>query len=51
MEQLLSRSDHTALDADVQARLFEGIRVAIDDFGGSFVMDFDTVLVAANRLK
>lgn len=51
LEQLLSRSDHTALDADVQARLLEGIRVAIDDFGGSFVMDFDTVLIAANRLK
>jgi SAM-dependent methyltransferase len=51
LEQLLSRSDHTALDADVQARLFEGIRAAIDDFGGSFVMEFETVLITANRLE
>jgi SAM-dependent methyltransferase len=51
LEQLLSRSDHTALDADVQARLFEGIRAAIDDVGGSFVMEFETVLIAATRLE
>lgn len=51
LEQLLSRSDHTGLDAVVQARLFEGIRTAIDDFGGSFVMEFETVLITANRLE
>jgi len=51
LEQLLSRSDHTALDAVVQARLFDGIRAAIDDFGGSFVMEFETVLITATRLE
>jgi hypothetical protein len=51
LEQLLSRSDHTALDADVQARLFEGIRAAIDDFGGSFVMEFETAVITATALE
>ncbi len=50
LEQLLSRSDHTALDPAVQERLFEGIGAAIDDFGGSFVMNFETVLITATRL-
>jgi SAM-dependent methyltransferase len=50
LEQLLSRSDHTALEPVVQQRLFDGIGAAIDDFGGSFVMYFETVLIAATRL-
>jgi SAM-dependent methyltransferase len=50
LEQLLSRSDHTALDPAVQERLFEGIGAAIDDVGGSFVMNFETVLITATRL-
>ena len=50
LQQLLSRSDHTALDPAAQERLFEGIGAAIDDFGGSFVMTFETVLIAATRL-
>jgi SAM-dependent methyltransferase len=49
LEQLLSRSDHTSLDPAVQEQLFEGIGAAIDDFGGSFVMNFETVLVTAIR--
>jgi SAM-dependent methyltransferase len=49
LEQLLSRSDHTALDPAVQERLFEGIGAAIDDFGGSFTMNFETFLVTATR--
>jgi SAM-dependent methyltransferase len=49
LEQLLSRSDHTALDPAVQERLFEGIGAAIDDFGGSFTMSFETVLFTATR--
>jgi SAM-dependent methyltransferase len=50
LEQLLSRSDHTALGPDVQERLFEGIGAAIDDFGGWFTMNFETVLITATRL-
>ena len=48
--QLLSRSDHTALDPVVQRRLYEAIGSAIDDFGGSFVLNFETVLITATRL-
>jgi SAM-dependent methyltransferase len=50
LEQLLSRSDHTALGPSVQSRLFEAIGSAIDDFGGSFVMNFETVLITATRV-
>jgi SAM-dependent methyltransferase len=51
LEQLLSRSDHTALDPAVQRRLYEAIGSTIDDFGGSFVLNFETVLIAATRLS
>jgi hypothetical protein len=50
LELLLSRSDHAALDPEVQERLYEGIGGAIDEFGGSFVMNFETVLITATRL-
>jgi SAM-dependent methyltransferase len=49
LDLLPSRSDHTALHPAVQERLFEGIGAAIDDFGGSFVMSFETVLITASR--
>lgn len=50
LDQLLTRSDHTALEPDVLDRLMAGIGAAIDDHGGSFVMSFDTVLITATRL-
>jgi SAM-dependent methyltransferase len=50
LEQKLTCSDHTALDPDLQERLFEGIATVVDEFGGSFVMNFETVLVTATRL-
>ena len=50
VEQLHSRSDHTALEHDVLDRLLDGIAAAIDDHGGSFVMSFETILVTATRL-
>jgi SAM-dependent methyltransferase len=50
LNQLLSRSDHTALEPDVLDRLLEGIGAAIDDHGGAFVMSFETVLITATRL-
>ena len=50
LNQLLSRSDHTALDPEVLDRLFEGIGATIDDYGGSFIMNFETVLITAPRL-
>ncbi len=50
LDQLLSRSDHTALEPEVLDRLLEGIGAAIDDYGGSFVINLETVLVTATRL-
>jgi SAM-dependent methyltransferase len=50
LDQLLSRSDHTALEPAVRDVLFEAIGAAIDDHGGTFVMDFKTVLITATRL-
>jgi SAM-dependent methyltransferase len=50
LDQLLSRSDHTALAPEVLDRLLEGIGAAIDEYGGSFVMNFETVLINATRL-
>lgn len=50
LDQLLSRSDHTALKPEILDPLLEGIGTAIDDYGGSFVMNFDTVLITATWL-
>jgi SAM-dependent methyltransferase len=50
VNQLVSRSDHAALEPGVRDRLFEAIGAAIDDHGGSFVMNFETVLITAARL-
>jgi hypothetical protein len=50
LDQLVSRSDHSALESAVRIRLFEAIGAAIDDHGGSFAMNFETVLITATRL-
>jgi hypothetical protein len=50
LDQLVSRSDHAALEPGVRDRLFEAIGTAIDDYGGSFAMNFETVLITATRL-
>jgi SAM-dependent methyltransferase len=50
LDQLVSRSDHAALEPTVRDRLFEAIGAAIDDQGGSFVMNFETDLITATRL-
>jgi SAM-dependent methyltransferase len=50
LDQLMTRSDHTALEPAVRDRLFQAVGSAIDDQGGSFVMHFETVLITATRL-
>ena len=50
LNQLLSRSDHTALESEVLERLLDGIGAAIDDHGGAFTMSFEAVLISAHRL-
>jgi SAM-dependent methyltransferase len=49
LDQLVTRSDHAALEPAVQDRLSAAIGAAIDDYGGSFVMNFETVLITAIR--
>jgi hypothetical protein len=51
LDQLVSRSDHAALEPALRDRLFEAIGAAIDRYGGSFVMEFETVLISATRLE
>jgi SAM-dependent methyltransferase len=50
LDQLVSRSDHAALESTARDRLFEAIGAVIDDQGGSFVMHFETVLITATRV-
>jgi SAM-dependent methyltransferase len=50
LDQLVARSDHAALEPAARDGLFEAIGAAIDDHGGSFVMNFETVLITATRL-
>jgi SAM-dependent methyltransferase len=50
LDQLVTRSDHVALEPAVRNRLFDAIGAAIDNHGGSFVMKFETVLITARRL-
>jgi hypothetical protein len=50
LDLLLSYSDHAALGPMVRDRLFEAIGAAIDDYGGSSVVSFETVLITATRL-
>ena len=51
LDQLVSRSDHAALEPAIRERLIGAIGAAIDDHGGSFVMNFETVLITATRLE
>jgi SAM-dependent methyltransferase len=50
LELLLSYSEYAALDPHLRHRLLDAIGTTIDDYGGSFVMTFETVLITATRL-
>lgn len=49
LELLLTNSQYLALDANVRHRLLDAVATAIDEYGGSFVMTFETVLYTATR--
>jgi hypothetical protein len=49
INQLLSHSDHIALDPSVREALVEEIGSTIDDFGGEFEMTYRTILISATR--
>jgi hypothetical protein len=46
---LLSSSECTALEPSLRHRLLDAVGTTIDDYGGSFVVNFETVLIAATR--
>ncbi len=50
LELLLTNSQYPALDANLRQRLLDAVGTTIDDYGGSFVMSFETVLFTATRL-
>jgi hypothetical protein len=47
---LLTNSQYPALEVHLRQRLFDAVGTTIDDHGGSFVMNFETVLFTATRL-
>jgi SAM-dependent methyltransferase len=50
LELLLSYSEYAALEPHLRHRLLDAVGTTIDDYGGSFVMTFETVLITATRL-
>jgi hypothetical protein len=50
LELLLTNSQYPALEAKLRHRLLDAVGTTIDDYGGSFVMNFETVLIATTRL-
>jgi SAM-dependent methyltransferase len=49
LHQLVSHSDHAALNVKSRKKLFDEIGTTIDRFGGSFVMTYVTILLSATR--
>jgi SAM-dependent methyltransferase len=49
LDQLPTHSDHAVMDPDQLARVLDAIGDVIDDFGGEFVMDYTTYLIASTR--
>ncbi len=50
LDMLQSYSEYAALERNLRHRLLDAVGTTIDDYGGSFVMNFETVLIAATRL-
>jgi len=50
LELLQSYSEYRALEPHLRRRLLDAIGTTIDDYGGSFVVPFETVLITATRL-
>jgi 2-polyprenyl-3-methyl-5-hydroxy-6-metoxy-1,4-benzoquinol methylase len=50
LDLLLSYSEYAALEPPLRRRLLDAIRTTIDEYGGSFVMNFETVLITSARL-
>jgi SAM-dependent methyltransferase len=50
LELLLTNSQYLALEPGLRESLLDAVGVTIDDYGGSFVMSFETVLFTADRV-
>ena len=50
LELLLTNSQYLGLEQKLRLRLLDAVGATIDDHGGSFVMNFETILIAAARL-
>ena len=50
LELLRTNSEYSALEANLRHRLLDAVATTIDDYGGSFLMNFETVLITATRL-
>jgi SAM-dependent methyltransferase len=50
LELLQSYSEYAALEPNLRHRLLDAAASTIDDYGGSFLMNFETVLITAKRL-
>ena len=50
LDLLLTNSQYPALEAKLRHRLLDAVATTIDDYRGSFLMNFETVLITAKRL-
>jgi hypothetical protein len=50
LDLLLSSSEYAALEPNLRHRLLDAVATTIDGHGGSFLMNFETVLITAKRL-
>jgi SAM-dependent methyltransferase len=50
LDLLLSYSEYAALEPPLRRRLLDAVGATIDEHGGSFVMNFETVLITSARL-
>lgn len=50
LELLRSYSEYAALEATLRQRLLDAVAATIDDYGGSFLMNFETVLITTKRV-
>jgi 2-polyprenyl-3-methyl-5-hydroxy-6-metoxy-1,4-benzoquinol methylase len=50
LELLLSYSEYAALEPSLRHRLLDAVARTIDDYGGSFLMNFETVVITATLL-
>jgi len=50
LELLLTNSQYLALETRLRGRLLDAVAATIDDYGGAFLMKFETVLITSTRL-